>query len=104
MSDNKWMVGFRRRSAVGVIVEHFYLVDGVADSAEARRAAARMAEVASERAGRCGGEPDVQRVQVQRVIPDPLGRVSLSAPVPAAMAAPSAPSACSAASAAEVAR
>ncbi|MEU0804244.1 hypothetical protein [Streptomyces sp. NPDC005970] len=43
MNDNKWMVGFRRRSAVGVIVEHFYLADGEADSAEARRTAARMA-------------------------------------------------------------
>ncbi|MGY0064033.1 hypothetical protein ACWY4P_47590 [Streptomyces sp. LZ34] len=84
------MVGFRRRSAVGVIIEHFYLVNGVADSAEARRAAARMAEFASEPAGRRGGELDVQRVQVQRVIPDLLGRVSLSAPVPAAMPTPSA--------------
>ncbi|ADI12687.1 hypothetical protein SBI_09569 [Streptomyces bingchenggensis BCW-1] len=98
------MVGFRRRSAVGVIVEHFYLVDGAADSTEAHRAAARMAEFASEGAGRRAGEPDVQRVQVQRVIPDPLGRVRLSAPVPAAMATPSAPSACPATSAAEVAR
>ncbi|WP_406470010.1 hypothetical protein [Streptomyces sp. NBC_01615] len=101
MSDNKWMVGFRRRSAVGVIIEHFYLVDGIADSAEARRAAARMADFESGPAGRRGGELDVQRVQVQRVIPDLLGNVRLSAPVPAAMPTPSA---CSVMSPAEVAR
>lgn len=35
MSDNRWVVGFRRRSVVEVIIEHFYPVDGVADSAEA---------------------------------------------------------------------
>ncbi|MFI6359749.1 hypothetical protein ACIBJF_45920 [Streptomyces sp. NPDC050743] len=88
MSDNKWMVGFRRRSAVGVIIEHFYLVDGVADSTEARRTATRMAE--SEPAGRRDGEPDIQRVQVQRVIPGLLGQMSLSAPVADQVAMPSA--------------
>ncbi|MET8808432.1 hypothetical protein [Streptomyces sp. NPDC004546] len=90
MSDKKWMVGFRRRSAVGVIIEHFYLVDGVADSTEARRTATRMAEFESEPAGRRGGEPDIQRVQVQRVIPGLLGQMSLSAPVADQMAMPSA--------------
>jgi hypothetical protein len=89
MSNKKWMVGFRRHSAVGVIIEHFYLVDGAVDSTEARRAATRMAEAEPEPAGRRGGELDIQRVQVQRVIPDLLGHVSLSAPAAAQMALPS---------------
>ncbi|WP_037767207.1 hypothetical protein [Streptomyces sp. 142MFCol3.1] len=90
MNDNKWMVGFRRRSGVGVIVEHFYLVDGAADSAAAHRAAARMAEFESKPAGRHDGGLDVQRVRVQRVVTGLLGHVRLSAPVTDRMAMPSA--------------
>lgn len=94
-SDNKWMVGFRCRAEAGRVVDRFYLVDGAADSAGARRPAARMAELASQCAGRRGGELHVQRVQVQRVILDLLGNVSLSAPMPAEGAVASAGSAMS---------
>ncbi|MFJ2398153.1 hypothetical protein ACIOTI_36170 [Streptomyces sp. NPDC087843] len=85
-SPNKWMVGFRFRSEVRGVVEHFYLVDGTAGSAGAHRAAARMAVPASERAGRL----EVQRVQIQRVVTDLLGHVGLSAPVPGVGAMPAA--------------
>lgn len=87
-SDSKWVVGFRFRSEVRGVVEHFYLVDGTAGTAGARRTAAQMAGPAPERAGRL----EVQRVQIQRVVTDLLGNVGLSAPVPGVGAMPAADS------------
>ncbi|MDX3071094.1 hypothetical protein ACIP98_13700 [Streptomyces sp. NPDC088354] len=77
------MVGVHVRSAAGRAVRHFYLVHGAADGGQARTGAVGEACCVSRIAGghqACSGTP---RVEVQRVVEDPLGRIGLSAPLPA---------------------
>ncbi|SEO93199.1 nucleotide exchange factor GrpE [Actinacidiphila rubida] len=78
--DSKWMVGFRSHE-VGRVVQRFYLVDGSVDIAAAHRSASRMAELELGRHGRPTA-PDVTRGVVQRVGPDVLGNICLSAAEP----------------------
>ncbi|MFD8424898.1 hypothetical protein [Streptomyces sp. NPDC059466] len=86
--DDRWMVGFRFRREARGTVDHFYLLHGTAGSTGARRAAARMTGLASERAGRRGCRVEVERVQIQQVVTDLLGHVGLSAPIPGVGALP----------------
>lgn len=81
--DNKWMVEVRLHSDMESPVSYFCLVDGTVSGAEARSTAVSRAVRASEIPARAETGPDAPRVRVQRLVHDPLGRISLSAPLPA---------------------
>ncbi|MEU1500200.1 hypothetical protein [Streptomyces sp. NPDC005732] len=81
--DNKWMVEVRLHSDMESPVSYFCLVDSTVSGAEARSTAVSRALRASEIPARAETGPDAPRVRVQRLVHDPLGRISLSAPLPA---------------------
>ncbi|WP_194280443.1 hypothetical protein [Streptomyces fagopyri] len=87
-SDIQWMVGVRLRSAAGRPVSYFCLVDGTVSGTEARSTAVSRMAGTPGMADRVGTDPDDSWVQVQRVVHDPLGRITLSAPLPHGGAAP----------------
>ncbi|MEU1534258.1 hypothetical protein [Streptomyces fagopyri] len=87
-SDIQWMVGVRLRSDAGRPVSYFCLVDGTVSGTEARSAVVHRVVGTPGMADRVDIDPDDPWVQVQRVVHDPQGRITLSAPLPHGGAAP----------------
>lgn len=83
-SVNKWLVEVRYPSSTGPEVRHFYLVDGAASSEQACSRARERALVACERSRRHIVEMRYQWGSVQRILSEPLGGFTLSAPFPPA--------------------
>ncbi|MGW4673825.1 hypothetical protein [Streptomyces sp. NPDC004324] len=81
--ENKWMVGVRLHADTESPVSYFSLVDGTVSGAEARSTAVSRAVRTSGIPARADTGPDAPWVRVQRLVHDPLGRISLSAPLPA---------------------
>jgi hypothetical protein len=81
-SMDKWLVEVRFRSPTGLEVRHFYLVDGAASSEQACSVARQRAAVAWERSRRRIAESDYRWGTVQRILYEPLGGITLSAPFP----------------------
>jgi hypothetical protein len=79
---DKWLVEVRHRSPAGLEVRHFYLVDGVAGSEQACSVAGQRAAVACGRSRRSIAEADYRWGTVQRILREPLGGITLSAPFP----------------------
>ncbi|WP_329318339.1 MULTISPECIES: hypothetical protein [unclassified Streptomyces] len=81
--DNTWMMGVRLHSDTESPVSYFCLVDGTVSGAGARSTAVSRAVRTSEIPARTDTGPDAPWARVQRLVHDPLGRISLSAPLPA---------------------
>ncbi|MGW3629429.1 hypothetical protein ACWD7F_04580 [Streptomyces sp. NPDC005122] len=75
-----WLVGLETRATDGLPVWRYYVVDHARSSRQASRTALRRADSALEKAarGRPGDAGRIERVEVQRILQDVLGNVTLS--------------------------
>lgn len=74
-----WLVGLEMRTSDGLPVWRYYVVNDVADTCRARLAALRRANDSAERAtwGRSGLIGRVERIEVQQILQDEIGNVTL---------------------------
>ncbi len=75
-----WLVGLETRTTDGLPVWRYYVVDHARSSCQASQAALRRADSAPERAawGRPGEAGRIERVEVQQILQDVLGNVTLA--------------------------
>ncbi|MET8781109.1 hypothetical protein [Streptomyces sp. NPDC004589] len=76
-----WLVGLRFH-ADGRPLWLYYVVDGAVDTHQAVRTAARRAHGDHRRAARGGVQAAADRVEVQRIVCDAIGRCTLAPAVP----------------------
>ncbi|MGW7572264.1 hypothetical protein ACWGJV_39190 [Streptomyces tendae] len=80
VTETSWLVGFEFPTTGGRVMQHFYVVFGTADPAQARDIALKRAESPGERAARGGLHADGERADTRRLVSDPLGVRYLAAP------------------------
>ncbi|WP_143203929.1 hypothetical protein [Streptomyces sp. CB02400] len=73
----KWLVGVPFRASVSRVIWMYYVVDEARDSLQAVRAAMKRANSEQERRARGGASLAVGHVEVQRLLRDATGRLSL---------------------------
>lgn len=79
ITENRWLVGLRFRTAGGRFVRHFYLVDDADDPHKAHETALRTAGGPTEQAARGNAPLDAAYAEIHRVVPDLMGTWQLSA-------------------------
>ena len=74
----KWMVGVPFNASGSQVIWMYYIVDEARDSLHAVRAALERANSTQERRARGGASVVAEHVEVQKILRDAIGRLSLA--------------------------